>query len=561
MVAWLSVDERDVALRFVYGLGCAMHVASGHRAFGQSFMHWLGQQEDVVKALTVWLAEVAEIPVEVVVMLDLADRPPEDISESLTYLLRNAPANLRIVVATRSLGGAVASQDTAWLGGRRITARDLAFLMDETVAVLRAQLGTGFDADMGAKLHAITEGWPLGLQLAAAILRRTPEISVAVETITHGVDDIRRYFMDSLVSHLSEQAFGLIVRLSVFEHIHPELCRIVSESEDAVSLLDQLRLETPVIIEVEGGPWFRMHPLAREFLLSRFNALPGAECAQLSRRASEWFASEGLFEAAATHALLAGDSDVAYGLAERGLQEMYARGQVSLVMDWFDRMPDEEIDQRPRLQFAAAWGLACSFRHAEAERMVQRILASPDIDIKQRFEAALISGAAASFSDRLDDCASILAQWEQVPKSVDPKVFRARLNQLAMVELHRGHTEKARHHSMHMRSVGTTDLSFAFGDLGVAVSYLWEGQVGLAVQVARPALAQIERQMGRRSPIGCMIAAVLARALWEQDQGEEARLVLAHRLDVLEQTGLPPALPRPPMPPGPPGPGQALQFR
>ncbi len=81
-----------------------------------------------------------------------------------------------------------------------------------------------------------------------------------------------------------------------------------------------------------------------------------------------------------------------------------------------------------------------------------------------------------------------------------------------------------------------------WGDFIVGLSYLWEGQVLLATKLLRPTLARAEGDLGRRSPLPCMLAAVLAAACWERDQPDEAGALLANRLDVLERSALPEAV-------------------
>jgi LuxR family maltose regulon positive regulatory protein len=58
----------------------------------------------------------------------------------------------------------------------------------------------------------------------------------------------------------------------------------------------------------------------------------------------------------------------------------------------------------------------------------------------------------------------------------------------------------------------------------------------------RPALAAAEGDLGRRDPLVCMLAALLAAAVWEQGRPQDAIALLANRLDVLERTGLPDAV-------------------
>jgi LuxR family maltose regulon positive regulatory protein len=81
-----------------------------------------------------------------------------------------------------------------------------------------------------------------------------------------------------------------------------------------------------------------------------------------------------------------------------------------------------------------------------------------------------------------------------------------------------------------------------WGDFIVGLSYLWEGQVLLAEKLLRPTLARAEGELGRRSAFACMLAAVLAAALWERDLPDEAAALLANRLDLLERSALPEAV-------------------
>jgi LuxR family maltose regulon positive regulatory protein len=63
--------------------------------------------------------------------------------------------------------------------------------------------------------------------------------------------------------------------------------------------------------------------------------------------------------------------------------------------------------------------------------------------------------------------------------------------------------------------------------------------VQLAEKLLRPALAQAEGDLGRRSPFAAMLGALLAAAVWERNQPAEAAALLANRMDVLERSGLP----------------------
>src|SRR6185369_6577878 len=171
-----------------------------------------------------------------------------------------------------------------------------------------------------------------------------------------------------------------------------------------------------VFVVPEQGDWLRMHALARDLLRQRFAELAPDEQARLHARASAWLADHGLLEAAARHALESGDRDKAYALAERSLYDsVMTRGRQGAVLEWLSHLPDAELDRRPRLLLAAAWSLALSERHDESARVVERILALPQVDGALRCECALILSGAAVFADQPDRFAELHDPWAESP--------------------------------------------------------------------------------------------------------------------------------------------------
>src|SRR6185369_12717989 len=65
------------------------------------------------------------------------------------------------------------------------------------------------------------------------------------------------------------------------------------------------------------------------------------------------------------------------------------------------------------------------------------------------------------------------------------------------------------------------------------------GQVLLGEEVLQPALASADADLGRRSPLACMLASLLAAALYERNRLDDAAALLANRLDILARVGTP----------------------
>ena len=107
-------------------------------------------------------------------MVDSAEQLPPASRETLTYLLHNAPANLRVEVAARGDHGLAVADLVTYGQCVVIGTTLLRFRLEETIGLARARFGTRIDADTAAQLHELTEGWPLGLQLALAATGQRP---------------------------------------------------------------------------------------------------------------------------------------------------------------------------------------------------------------------------------------------------------------------------------------------------------------------------------------------------------------------------------------------------
>lgn len=540
---WYTIDDRDDPLRFVRGLACCANATSGKNGFADSLMQWIQSCRDPLEAMTGWLAEVADLSVDVLLLLDEAHLlPAQTRNEMLPYLLGNAPANLRIALAARPVSALTASGavDTAQV--YRVTASELRFRFEETMAVLTAALAGRCNPEAGLRLHDLVEGWPLGVQLAAAALLRSGELEGLLSMATA---DIRRYFVETLIDRQNADSMHLLVRLGQFDLIHPDLCTTVLGRAELGRELLRLQEETPLFIRAEGNDWTRLHTLAREALSDRAARLPSEERCALALKASAWYAAQGLYEAAAQQALLAGDVEAAIALAERQADRMGVQGRHDIVLAWHQRLSREELDRHPGFWAPTAWAFAMSERRAEADALIDRILTHSDLAPKAKFEATLIRAVAAAFSDRCEVMTNLLAEWPDAPAS-------ARLDHLPIyfglkgyVALHQARPEQSRLELSRIEDLDPAQtyspVTYGFAAYGAGLTYLWEGRCALAEQELRPALARAEEEINRRSPVACMIAALLAQALWESGNDFPIAL-LAGRLPVIERLGLPDAL-------------------
>lgn len=537
-VAWLLGQPQDDAGRLVQALAQAVRVGAGRPTFGHALLQAGGPAG--LEGVTAWLAEVAQSALNLVLVVDEAERLPAPALEALVYLLHNAPPNLRCLVAARpdcalGLEDLVAYGDCVLIGTQQ-----LRFTLEETIQLARARLGEAIDHDAAARLHEMAEGWPLGLQLALSVAGSPGSRAPLPRLLEQGAP-LRLQLLGFLLGNLDPADLDFLTRIALADPLHPELCEALVPGGDARQRLARLVRDTPVFVASEHSDWLRLHSLAGDALRERLQALPRREVQQLHARAAAWLAREGLLDTAAQHAFAAGDHAQAYALAERSLYEsLLVQGRHTAVLEWVRRLPAEEVERRPRLQLAVAWSLAISERHEEAGRLVQRLLEQPDADDSLRWECALILGGAAMFADDPDRFVALHEPWAATPEGGDTRLLQIQANRLGLRALLEGQPALARlRQQQGPRSDGhATSYLSRWGDLVISLSYVWEGQVMLAEQLLRPALAGADGDLGRRNPLSAMLAALLAGAVWERDQPEEAQALLANRLDVLERSAI-----------------------
>lgn len=535
VVAWLSAQPQDDPRRFVQALALAVRVGAGRPTFGHALLE---ATPGGLEGITAWLAEVAQSALNIVLVVDEADRLPPATRESLAYLLHNVPPNLRTVVAARADCDLGVDDLVAYGACMLLGSAQLRFRLEEALELVRSRCGERVSRDEAARLHEMTEGWPLGLQLALSVME-SGRADLPVVDLHSGA--LRTQFVGLLLRNLDPVDLDFLTQLSVADLLHPDLAATLVPEAGARERLARLVRDTPVFVAGEHGEWLRMHSLAREVLRQRFDELPADQRAALHASAAGWLAAHGMLDDAAEHALAAGQEQYAFELAERSLYEsLMVQGRQAAVLAWLQRLPPAELERRPRLLLAAAWSLAASERHAEAQQLVQRLLAAPDADASLRCECALILGGAASFADDLDRFAALHDPWAEAPPITGAFLLQIHANRTAFRALIAGEPAVAR--LKQQQAPHTRGYLDRWGDFIIALSYLWEGQVLLAEQLLRPLLASADADMGRRSPFACMLAALHAAALWERDQPEEAMAVLANRLDVIERSALPEAV-------------------
>ncbi|HSL69046.1 MAG TPA: hypothetical protein VK864_02335, partial [Longimicrobiales bacterium] len=204
-----------------------------------------------------------------------------------------------------------------------------------------------------AALEAKTEGWVVGLQLAALSLRERsdPDALLGAFTGTH------RYVLDYLTEEVLERQpdriRAFVLHNSVLDRMTAPLCNAVTGDADGQDMLERLERANLFVVPLdEHRRWYRFHPLFADALRGHLRRVAAEQVPDLHRRAAEWCERNGLIDEAIRHAMGAQDPTWAAQLVEEHLNETLRRGETALLGKWIALLPDDAVRSQPGLLLA-----------------------------------------------------------------------------------------------------------------------------------------------------------------------------------------------------------------
>lgn len=542
VVAWLTLDENDHATRFAQGIAYAMRLATGRPGFDRISTLSASGDNSTLECLTLWLAEVTILGAKTVLILDeVQSAPVSMLNESLSYLLLNAPSNLYVVLASRRWLALPIPDMVARGLYANVGVEQIRLLPVETSSILNARFGSRISPDDCVRLHEKIAGWPLGLQLAIASIEKKANLGTSIDALASVASNFEQYFLAKFVSDLEASTLVFLEEISILDVFTSDLCRAVTQRSDASDLIESLSETLPVFNGSVESEWMRLHPMALHYFRGRLKDRNPDLTKTLHERAAYWFTERHMIEEAARHQLAAGNDSQAFEMISDHLHGIMTGGHQTQVLEWLARIPAMQIENNPRILLAAGWALAECERHTEVDSLIQKLESHASATESDRFEGMLIRAAAAYFADRPDRAAMILAPWTSPPASTSLQLNAVFANARATILLYEGRPEQARQliHMSHADWPRSVDAVRCWGEWVTGFSYLWEGQVHLAIEYLEQAMQRSEDALGRRAALSVMFAATLSEALVNAGRVEEAASTLADRLDLIERLSAP----------------------
>jgi LuxR family maltose regulon positive regulatory protein len=389
-VAWVSLDRLDddpatllVSLASAYcraGLGSADLVDD----LRGPAMSVLG------RAAPRLASELRASPVPYVLMLDnLQELQSPACHDVLSVVIPAIPHGSQLAAASRSeqphLPRLRAAGDALEFG-----ASDL--VLDAAGAQqIFALKQVSLTPDLAAAVTQRTEGWPVGLYLAAVIARRNHGEAPAITGDDPYVAD---YLYREAMAQQSQDRQRFVCRTAVLDQLCGPLCDAVLGSSGAGGELRGLEATSLFVISLDRRrEWYRYHELFREFLLGELRRAEPGIVVTLHQRAADWYEANGFPARALEHLLHTTDWDRSVRLATALSLPTFNAGQLSTLQSWLRAIGDANIERYPPLAVLRCWQAVLTGETAAAQRWAAFVDAAS-------FDGVPVDGSASFESAR-----------------------------------------------------------------------------------------------------------------------------------------------------------------
>jgi LuxR family maltose regulon positive regulatory protein len=426
--AWLSLDTGDNdAVRFLRYLITAVRTVLPGIGEGISDLLDSPQPLPVEAALTVLINELCTLTNSFVLVLDDYHAIDEaTIHSALAFLVDNLPQAMHLVIATRVDPPLPLARWRSRGQMAEIRADDLRFAFEEITEFFGRSMGLDLSSDEIATLEERTEGWIVGLQMAALSMRGRRDVSDFIQSFSGSHRYILDYLVEEILSQQSQEVQTFLLHTSILKRLTAPLCDAVLEQTDSQAILERLEKANLFLVPLDDERcWYRYHHLFADLLRTQLQRSLGAQgIAQLHVRASEWHAHHGSVLEAIDHASMASDDERVERFIEQHYMEMVSHGEQSWIRLWTGKLSKELVYSRPWLCIYEAYSHSWFGELDEADRLLEEAekrirseISGPDAPSMQGLLAYVKSRVTAMRGDIHRAIEFCLEAREHVPDS------------------------------------------------------------------------------------------------------------------------------------------------
>ncbi len=287
---------------------------------------------------------------------------------AIEMLSTDVPPRMQVALAGRSWPGRSFARMRSAGAVLEVGPKDLTMNDRETGLLLKG-MGLTVTQPVVAALTLATEGWPVGVYLAALSWREGPDDPVVAAKFSGDDHFMTEYIWSEFLSQRSPEDVHFLEMTAVLDRMSGPLCDAVLEREGSAEVLRSFESANLLLSPLDRRrEWFRYHGLFREALLKRLQHRDPELVLEVRRRASDWCQENDLLEESVGYAIAAVDPERVARRLTHIASPMWAAGRAVTVERWFDWLDAHGPHPYPPAAIQWAWIRALTGHPADAER-------------------------------------------------------------------------------------------------------------------------------------------------------------------------------------------------
>lgn len=414
-IAWLSLDEGDNQLHGFWRYFIAA-LRTLHPMLGETALELLSVPSPpaIEPGLATLINDLVKLSKDLILVLDDYHQIQSlEIHNSLAFWLDHQPQNFHLFVLTREDPPLGLARRRASRQMIEIRATDLRFNSGECEAFLHHVMGLQLSPHQVNLLERSTEGWIVGLQMAALSLQKV-DAPIFLEAFSGHDRYIADYLMEEVLQVQTEKMRAFLLKTSILERMSDPLCAALT-GDLGITLADLERSNLFVVALDTNRTWYRYHHLFADLLRQRLAAtFPAENIAHLRRTASIWCENTGEILQAIHYAQQIPDPERVAQLLDRHMVLFFYQNELPQLVALARTLPSAIRARYPRLCMAVAWAVVALYQDpqewlAEIERSYGQSAAAAlsDPALGQDRRAALLEVLIAQLQSPLHDFTTI----------------------------------------------------------------------------------------------------------------------------------------------------------
>jgi LuxR family maltose regulon positive regulatory protein len=396
-LAWLSLDEgdNDPARFLEYFITALSRIQGLDPPIGEHELTLLRSSHPPTaeSILTSIINQISVLNQKILFVLEdyhLVETQP--IENSVNFWIENIPPQIHQVIITREDPNIPLGKLRAGDQITELRANDLRFTEAEAAQFLNEVMGLCLDERSISALEQRTEGWVVGLQMAALSMRERKNDADFIEGFSGTNRYILDYLLEEVLASQPEEIQQFLLETSILERLTAPLCdallvdsakgRYQEDHQTAPpkmgfpnpseTILERLEQANLFVVPMDDRRlWYRYHHLFADLLRAQLRKLRGAETvARLHLLAAKWFENNGSVLEAIHHATLAPDAEQVERIIQHNYMELVSRGEISRLRYWIGKLSRELVFSRPWLCLFEAYSQAWFGDLAEADLLL-----------------------------------------------------------------------------------------------------------------------------------------------------------------------------------------------